>query len=91
MTLTNNDYFELASMIKEGYNTIEYTKDGEILFLECNCKVSGYREDDTNACITTNIEICVESAESYLEDSDKTDNNFNEYALDDMIRQFINY
>lgn len=91
MTLTNNDYFELVSMLKEGFNSIEYVKDGEILFLWCNCKVSGYIEDDTNAYITTNIEVCVESVESYLEDGDKTDNNFDEYALDDMIRQFINY
>lgn len=91
MTLTNNDYFELASMLKEGFNSIEYIKDDEILYLWCDCKVSGYIEDDTNAYITTNIDVCIESVESYLEDGDKTDNNFNEYALDDMIRQFINY
>ena len=35
MTLTTNDYYEIASQIEDGSNSIEFEKDGETLFIEC--------------------------------------------------------
>lgn len=46
MTLTTNDYYEIASQIEDGSNSIEFEKDGETLFIECTLESDGYVEDD---------------------------------------------
>lgn len=85
MTLTAIDYREIASMIEEGTNSIEYIKDGEILFIECNLEEDGYTEDDyfsgTGAWVCTDRSLSVEIADSYTEDGEQTENDFDEYEL----------
>lgn len=82
MTLTTNDYYEIANQIEDGSNSIEFEKDGEILFIECTLESDGYVEDDyyngTGAYVETYRALYVESVESYNEDGEQTANNFDE-------------
>lgn len=88
MTLTTNDYYEIASQIEDGSNSIEFEKDGETLFIECTLESDGYVEDDyyngTGAYVETFRVIYVESVESYNEDGEQTANNFNEATLQEV-------
>lgn len=90
MTLTATDYREIAEMLTEGNNSIEYTKDGEIIFIDCTIEEEGYFEDDyfngTGAWICTDKTINVESAISYNEDGDEeTTNDFSEWELSKAV------
>lgn len=88
MTLTTNDYYEIASQIEDGSNSIEFEKDGETLFIECTLESDGYVEDDyyngTGAYVETFRALYVESVESYNEDCEQTANNFNEATLQEV-------
>lgn len=85
MTLTANDYREIASMLEEGNNSIEYNKDGEILFLDCTIEEEGYKEDDyyngTGAWVCTERTVSVEVSDSYTEDGEQTKNDFDQWEL----------
>jgi len=89
MTLTNNDYSEISSMIEEGKGTIEYEKDGEILCIEYTYEVEGYVEDDyfngTGAFVETSVDFNINEVECYNEDGEDTDTNFDEYTLYKMV------
>ena len=88
MTLTTNDYYEIASQIKDGSNSIEFEKDGETLFIECALESDGYVEDDyyngTGAYVETFRALYFESVESYNEDGEQTANNFDEATLQEV-------
>lgn len=88
MTLTTNDYYEIASQIEDGSHSIEFEKDGETLFIECTLESDGYVEDDyyngTGAYVETFRALYVESVESYNEDGEQTANNFNEATLQEV-------
>lgn len=88
MTLTTNDYYEIASQIEDGSNSIEFEKDGETLFIECTLESDGYVEDDyyngTGAYVETFRALNVESVESYNEDGEQTANNFDEATLQEV-------
>ena len=88
MTLTTNDYYEIASQIEDGSHSIEFEKDGETLFIECTLESDGYVEDDyyngTGAYVETFRALYVESVESYNEDGEQTANNFNEATLQEI-------
>lgn len=88
MTLTTNDYYEIASQIEDGSNSIEFEKDGETLFIECTFESDGYVEDDyyngTGAYVETFRALYVESVESYNEDGEQTANNFDEATLQEV-------
>lgn len=88
MTLTTNDYYEIASQIEDGSHSIEFEKDGETLFIECTLESDGYVEDDyyngTGAYVETFRALYVESVESYNEDGEQTANNFNEAILQEV-------
>ena len=85
MTLTTNDYYEIANQIEVGYNSIELVKDGETLYIDCTLESNGYVEDayfdGTGAYVETERTLIVESVESYNEDGEQTTNNFEEAAL----------
>lgn len=85
MKLTASDYSNIASLIEEGNDTLEYTKDGETLIIEYTYEVDGYVEDDyyngTGAFVQTDTEFCVLGAGSYTEDGEETTNDFNENEL----------
>ena len=85
MTLTTNDYYEIANQIEVGYNSIELVKDGETLYIDCTLESNGYVEDDyfegTGAYVETERTLIVECVESYNEDGEQTTNNFEEAAL----------
>ena len=85
MTLTTNDYYEIASQIEDGSNSIGFEKDGETLFIECTLESDGYVENDyyngTGAYVETFRALYVESVESYDEDGEQTANNFDEATL----------
>ncbi len=89
MKLTASDYKNIASLIEEGEGTVEYAKDGEILFIEYTFEVDGYVEDDyyngTGAFVQTNAVFCVHGAGSYTEDGEETANNFDEYKLNNIV------
>lgn len=88
MTLTANDYYEIASQIEDGSNSIEFEKDGETLFIECTLESDGYVEDDyyngTGAYVETFRALYVESVESYNGDGEQTANNFDEATLQEV-------
>lgn len=88
MTLTTNDYYEIASQIEDDSNSIEFEKDGETLFIECTLESDGYVEDDyyngTGAYVETFRALYVESVESYNEDGEQTANKFNEATLQEV-------
>lgn len=85
MTLTTKDYFEIANQMENGSNSIEFEKEGEILFIEYTLESDGYVEDDyyngTGAYVETYRALYVESVESYDEDGEPTTNNFDEATL----------
>ena len=89
MTLTNTDYSEISSMIEEGNGTIEYEKDGEILFIDYTYDVEGYVENDyfngTGAFVVTSVDFNVNDAECYDEDGEEKDTDFDEYKLYKMV------
>ncbi len=88
MTLTTKDYYEIASQIEDGSNSIEFEKDGETLFIECTLESDGYVEDDyyngTGAYVETFRALYVESVESYNEDGEQTANSFDEATLQEV-------
>lgn len=88
MKLTSNDYQNIASQIERGFHTIEFEKDGEILNIEYNYVLEGYQDRDyyngTGEYIVENQEFWA-TAESYNEDGDKTENDFNEDELFELI------
>jgi len=85
MTLTASDYSNIASLIEEGTDTIEYTKGGEVLCIDYTLEIDGYVEDDyyngTGAFVETSVDFYIESADSYTEDGEETDNDFDEDEL----------
>ena len=85
MKLTSIDYQNIASQIEEGKGTVEYTKGNETLILDYSYEVNGYVEDDyyngTGAFVQTDCNLYIESAESFNEDGDETENDFNESIL----------
>lgn len=87
--MTAEDYSNIASLIEEGRGTLEYTKEGETLFIEYTYEVDGYVEDDyyngTGAFVQTGAELCVLGADSYTEDGDETGNDFDECELYKLV------
>lgn len=90
MKLTINDYQELATQIEVGKGTIEFEKDGEILIIDYKAEEDGYVEDDyhcgymngTGAYVVTSRSLSILSVESFDEDGEDTDNDFNDTLLE---------
>ena len=89
MTLTENDYYSISEQITEGNGSVEYSKDGETLFLDYSLQIDGYTEDDyfngTGAFIETDKTLIVQAVESYTEDGEPTANDFKENELYKLI------
>ena len=85
MTLTSNDYLSLATLVAQGQKLIEYVKDQEVLWLECDYEEEGYTEDDyfngTGAFVCTGINLTVHSAYSTDVEGEETLNDFSEKKL----------
>ena len=90
MKLTSNDYQELATQIEVGKGTIEFEKDGEILIIDYQAEEDGYVEDDyhcgymngTGAYVVTSRSLSILSVESFDEDGEDTENDFNDTLLE---------
>lgn len=90
MKLTRNDYQELATQIEVGNGTIEFEKDGETLIIDYSAEEEGYVEDDfhcgymngTGAYVVTYRSLSIHSADSFDEDGEDTENDFNEDLLE---------
>lgn len=85
MKLTDKDYKKIAQDVVEGKNYIEYEKDNETIAINCELVLDGYTEDDyyhgTGAFVETSRNLYVESFESWNEEGDDTENNFDEDEL----------
>lgn len=90
MTLTKQDYSNIARCVSLGHGTIEYNKGIETLSVYYCYFETGYREDDylngTGAFVVTNIYLSAD-AESYDNENEMdTENNFNEKDLEMALR-----
>lgn len=89
MILTMNDYNEISSMIEEGNGTVEYEKDGEILYVDYNYEIDGYVENDyfngTGAFVETSFDFYINEVECYNEDGEAAESNFDEYTLCKLV------
>lgn len=85
MELTSTDYRAIAEQISEGSNSIEYTKGNETIAIECELTIDGYEENDyfngTGAFVSTSKNLCIENVESWNQEGDDTENDFNEDEL----------
>lgn len=91
MVLDNKDYKKIAEQIYEEENYVEYEKDGETIFIDCTLNVEGYREDDyfngTGAFIPTSADFVINSVESYDDDGESTENDFDASTLEDIVKK----
>jgi len=89
MKLTDKDYKNIAEMVTDGHNSIEYEKGGETLYIDCTLETDGYEEDDyfhgTGAWVETSRDLTVESFVSYDDDGEKTENDFEEGRLQKAV------
>lgn len=89
MRLTSKDYQSIAKLIEVGRGSIEYTKDGEVLFIDYDYDEEGYVEDDylngTGGYVVTGRSLIVEAAESYDSEGEATENDFCENQLCKMV------
>ena len=92
MTLTFNDYQEMARQIVEGNGAIEYIKDNETLMIEYDFEKNGYVEDDgvcgymngTGAWVETSRSLVIESAEVFNEEGEQYDMAIDETLLENL-------
>lgn len=89
MKLNSNDYIAISEKISEGSNYVEYTKGDETIVIECNLEVDGYEENDyyngTGAFVETSRVLDIENVESWNEEGDETENDFNEDELNRWV------
>lgn len=85
MKLTSKDYIEIAEQIEAGTGYVEYEKDNETISFEYEYETEGYVEDDyyngTGAFIETSRELYVTNIESWDEEGDETENDFDQDKL----------
>lgn len=85
MELTSTDYRDIAEEISEGSNYIEYSKGDETIAIECKLETEGYEENDyfngTGDFIVTDRNLYIENVESWNEEGNDTNNDFNEDEL----------
>ena len=96
MTLTREDYRNIWNEIEQsqgqGECQMEYEKEGEVLSIEYTYEEEGYVEDDfrcgymngTGAWVCTYRSLVVDSFQSFNEDGDETENDFNPATLEKM-------
>lgn len=90
MELNENDYYEIEALMNADGGTVEYVKDGETLFFDYKCDVSGYVEDDftcgrgngTGAFIPMVATVRISNVACYTDDGEETRCDFDE---DEMI------
>lgn len=89
MVLTINDYYNIASKIKEDGESLEYEKDGEYLDIEYTFKIYGYVEDDyyhgTGAFVETSRFFDIDSAIATDEDGKRTKVKINKKLLSELV------
>ena len=89
MILTDNDYRNIASQITEGKNRIEYAKDGEILFIDCEYETEGSWEDDfyngTGAWVEFDRNLYIEAAECLDANGEKVGCKVDKNRLERLI------
>lgn len=84
MELTSNDYRAISEKISEGSNYVEYSKGNETIAIECKLEIDGYEENGyngTGAFVSTSKNLCIEKVESWNQNGDDTENDFNEDEL----------
>ena len=84
MELTSNDYRAISEKISEGSNYVEYSKGNETIAIECKLEIDGYEEngyDGTGAFVSTSKNLSIEKVESWNQNGDDTENDFNENEL----------
>ena len=88
MELNEKDYFDIASKIEQGDNSVEFEKGDEVLTVKYSYEEDGYFENDyfngTGAFVVTEQYFVVNSFVSVNENG-VTDNNFSEKRLRDII------
>jgi len=90
MTLTKQDYQNIYNLmdLEPGKGYVEYEKEGETLCIDYDYEEEGYVEDHyyngTGAYVTTYQNLCIEKVESWNEDGDETENNFDDSILERM-------
>jgi len=92
MTLNKQDYQNICNLmdLEPGKGYVEYEKDGETLCIDYDYEEEGYVEDDyrcgymngTGAWVCTYRSLVVDSYQSYNEDGDETENDFNPSQLE---------
>ena len=91
MTLTKNDYYEIAALMNDGGGSAEYEKEGETLYFEYSLDVDGYEEngyyDGTGAYIVRDAACIIENVECYGEDGERTECNLDEALLEKMVEK----
>ena len=96
MNLTKRDYQKLADQIDllySGPQTAELEKNGEVLSIDVVYEEKGYYEDDafsgymkgTGAWVCIDKFVSIEKCESYDENGNKTENNFDSNTFRDVI------
>ena len=81
MTLTQQDYKNIADQITEGTGMVELSKGGELLHIEYDYEVEGYTEHETNGFIVTSTFFSVDVECTDDEFGEVAAHNFNEQAL----------
>lgn len=91
MTLTKNDYYEIAALMNDGGGSVEYEKEGETLYFEYSLDVDGYEEngyyDGTGAYIVRDAACTIDGVECYGEDGERTECNLDEALLEKIVEK----
>lgn len=93
MTLTLNDYYVMQSQMTTDGGSIEYEKDGNLLFFDYEVEVEGYTEDDytcgygngTGAYICTDANVKISEVHCYNSEGEEIESNFDENKLARMF------
>ncbi len=85
MILEEKDYYEMADLLEEGCNQLEFEKDGELLVVDYEYSEDGYYEDDyhngTGAFVCTNKELYIKNVACYNADGEIVSSDFNQTLL----------
>ena len=96
MILSKNDYYKIADMMSEGCGSIEYEKDGEMLFFDYTIEVED--EDiinDTYAgyqdivCKTLSVSCVIDNVYCQNDCYDNVTHNFDEDILIEIVQNMM--
>lgn len=91
VTLTEDDYEELASQVEEGEGVATIDKDGNEINVSYCYEEDAYQEDDyyngTGAWVVTGCNLSVEGVECYDYDGNMIDVELDELKLYSIVRE----